>query len=119
MVEINEAYQAGDEERLAALLEKWMASPESVQGAGASADLERTIRKIAQARERLKTIHAEIDRLKNSFAFNLRLRMRAAKKDGQDLLEEMSKKLEKQISRKQRLLDDLRKNSPPIVNGDW
>jgi hypothetical protein len=119
MVQINEAYQAGDEESLAALLEKWMASPESVQGAGASADLERTIRKIARARERLKAIHTEIDRLRSSFAFNLRLRMRAAEKEGRDLLEEMSKKLDKKISRKQSLLDDLRKNSPPIVNGDW
>jgi hypothetical protein len=119
MVEINAIYQAGDEEGLASLLEKWYASPESVQGLGTQADLERTVREIAAVTERLKTIHEELDRLKHSFAYSLRARMRAAEKEGRDLLDEMSKKIEKQIARKQRLLDDLVKNAPPVWNIEW
>ena len=119
MVELNEAYQFGDEARLASLLERWQASPESVQGAGTSADLERTLRKIVQANERLKVIDQEIERLKGSFAFTLRLRMRAASKEGRDLLGEMAEKIEKQIGRKQGLLDDLKKNAPTMINNDW
>jgi type II secretory pathway component PulF len=119
MVEINAAYQSGDEEGLAALLEKWFACPESVQGIGTQADLERTVRKIAAGTERMKAIQEELDRLKHSFAYSLRARMRAAEKEGRDLLDEMSKKIEKQIARKQRLLDDLVKNAPPVWNIEW
>jgi hypothetical protein len=119
MVEINAAYQAGDEERLASLLEQWYASPESVQGASPDAELERTIRKIAQANQRLKDIQVEMDRMKQSFAFSLRKRMRDAEKEGRDLLEEMSLNIEKKLSRKQSLLDDLLKNAPPIFSTEW
>jgi hypothetical protein len=119
MVEINAVYQAGDEEGLASLLEKWFASPESVQGVGTQADLERTMRKIVAVMDRMKAIHEELDRLKHSFAYSLRGRMRVAEKEGRDLLDEMSKKIEKQIARKQRLLDDLAKNAPPVWNIEW
>lgn len=119
MVEINAAYQAGDEERLAALLERWLASPESIQGDSPEAELERTIRKIARAKARLKEIQAELDRLKGSFAFSLRARMRAAEKEQRDLLAEMAQKIQKQVDSKQRLLDDLLKNAPPVWNIEW
>lgn len=119
MVEINAAYQAGDEERLAALLEKWMSSPESVQGNGAEAELERALRKIARAKIRLQDINAETERLKHSFAYGLRARMRAADKEGRDLLDEMAARVQKQIVAKQRLLDDLMKNAPPVWNIEW
>ncbi len=119
MVEINAAYQAGDEDRLASLLELWYASPESVQGASTDAELERTIRKIAKANQRLKDIQAEMERMKQSFAFSLRKRMREAEKEGRDLLGEMSQNIERKLSRKQSLLDDLLKNSPPIYSSEW
>lgn len=119
MVEINAAYQSGDEELLASLLEGWLASPESVQGDSPDAEFERTVRKIARARERLKEIQVEMERLKTSFAFSLRARMRIAEKEGRDLLEEMVQKIEKQLVSKQKLLDDLVKNAPPVWNIEW
>jgi hypothetical protein len=119
MVEINAAYQADDEERLASLLEKWMVSPEGVQGFGTQANLERTIRKIAQVKDRLKEIRKEIERLRTSFAYSLREQMEAAELDGHNLLDEMSEKLEQRIMRKQDLLDSLKKNVPSPVNAGW
>lgn len=56
MAEVNDAYAEGDEERLRAILRHWEASPESVKGEGAAAELVRTIRKIAQAQHRLRAI---------------------------------------------------------------
>jgi hypothetical protein len=119
MVEINNAFQGGNEDRLRSLLEQWMNSPESVQGSGTNADLERTIRKIARAQERLKAIQSDMERLKHSFAYSLKMRMRAARKDGRDLLDDMAKKIEKQIANKQGLLDDLLKNAPPSLSVEW
>jgi multidrug efflux pump subunit AcrA (membrane-fusion protein) len=115
MVEINAAYQAGDEERLRDLLEQWENSPESVQGNDYNADLERIIRKIAQVHVRLKGIDAEFEKIRNGFLYTLRLRIEKAQMEGRDLLEEMAQKVEKMISRKQSLLDDLLKNAPPEV----
>jgi len=119
MVEINAAYQAGNEARLQKLFEDWENSPESVQGTGTNADLERMIRKVARAKERLQEIQKDMERLRNSFAYTLKMRIRAAKKDGRDLLEDMAQKVTKQVERKQTLLDDLLKNSPPISGIDW
>jgi hypothetical protein len=119
MAEINAAYQAGDEERLAALLKKWRSSPEAVQGNGLSALLERTMRKIARIKDRLKAIKAEMDHLKDTFAFSLRRQMQAAEKEGRDLLDEMAAKIEKQIQRKQRMLESLMKNAPPMWKIEW
>lgn len=112
MVEINAAFQAGDEERLRKLVEAWSASPESVQGSGTNADLERTLRKIAHTHERINAIKNELERLRHTFAYTLKMRIRAAYKDGRDLLEEMAAKIEKQVNAKQSLLDDLLKNFP-------
>ncbi len=114
MVAVNAAYQAGDEEKLRSLFEEWENSPLSVQGTGIQADLERILRKIIQVQERLKRIEADFSRLKSTFAYSLRLRIDSAQREGRDLLQEMAEKVEKQIARKQGLLDDLLKTSPPV-----
>lgn len=115
MAEINSAYSAGDEERLAALLKQWHSSPEAVQGDSLEARLERTLRLIARAKERLRAIRVEMDHLKSTFAYRLREQMQEAEKAGKDLLEEMAEKIEKQITRKESMLEDLLKNAPPEI----
>ncbi|HEY7607160.1 MAG TPA: J domain-containing protein, partial [Actinomycetes bacterium] len=49
MVAANEAYEQGDTAALERLLEEWRQSPEAVTGGGTAAELERTVRRIAQA----------------------------------------------------------------------
>ena len=66
MQEVNAAYADGDQDRLEELTKQWHASPESVQGQGAGADLVRTIRQISLVKDRIETARAEISEIKAS-----------------------------------------------------
>ena len=99
MAEANQAYQDGDEERLRTILSEWECSPESIKGEGIGANLIRTIRKIAQVQDRLRNIEKQIQILKISDLFQLRLKVITAKEQGRDLMGEMAVQLDEQISR--------------------
>lgn len=109
MAEANRAYEDGDEERLEAILREWENSPESVKGEGVGTDLVRIIRKIAQVEERFRTIEIEITQLKESDLYKLKLKVEEAEKQGQDLLAEMAKQLDKQISDARKRLTTINK----------
>jgi CII-binding regulator of phage lambda lysogenization HflD len=98
MVKANRAYEAGDEETLGAILNEWEDSPESVKGKGTVAVLIRIIRKMAQVEDRLKVIESEIRRLKKSELYQLKRKVEAAEKEGNELLAEMTAAVEAQIS---------------------
>lgn len=106
MAEANRAYEEGDEARLEAILHEWESSPESVKGDGVGAELVRVIRKITQAKERLNVIEAEIDQLKGSELYQLKIKIEDAETEGRDPLEEMASQLDEQIAlAKQRLME--------------
>ncbi|NJM88890.1 MAG: molecular chaperone DnaJ [Hydrococcus sp. RU_2_2] len=108
MVEANQAYEEGNEEQLKAILHDWESSPESIKGEGVAAKLIRVIRKIAQCRDRLKTIEKEIDSLEQTELYQLRNQVFTAKEIGQDLLAEMAQHLDKQIAESQQQLAELK-----------
>lgn len=97
MAEANQAYEEGDEALLEAILREWETSPESVKGEGVGADLVRVIRKITQVKERLKVIEVEIDQLKDSDLYQLKVKVEEAEDEDRDLLEEMAMHLDEQI----------------------
>lgn len=97
MVQANHAYECGDLATLQRLLDNWRRSPDSVVGHGARAELERVVRRIAQARERLAEIDKEIDGLEDSAMGWLRRRVRKAATEGWDLLAHMARELDRQI----------------------
>jgi DnaJ-domain-containing protein 1 len=97
MAEANQVYEDGDEARLREILREWESSPEVVKGDGIGAELVRTIRKIAQIRERLLRIEAEIEELKRSELHQLKMEMDKGVVEGRDLLEEMKSRLDEQI----------------------
>jgi len=66
MAEVNNAYAAGDIERLRQILQEWESSPASVIGEGIAVDLVRMIRSISQIKGRLKTIEKEIETIKET-----------------------------------------------------
>lgn len=66
MQEVNAAYAAGDQDWLEELTSQWHLSPESVEGQGTGADLERTIRQISLVTDRIETIRAEIAKIMDS-----------------------------------------------------
>jgi hypothetical protein len=112
MAEANRAYEEGDEARLQAILREWESSPESVKGEGAGADLVRIIRKIAQVEERLKTIEAEMTRLRASDLYQLKVKVHEAGNEGRDLLAEMATQVDQQIASAQKRLAELTPKGP-------
>ena len=98
MAEANRAYGDGDEARLKSILDEWENSPDSVRGEGVGVELVRVIRKIAQAKKRLRAIDREIGQLRQSDLYQLKTKVEESESEGRDLLEEMASQLDKQIA---------------------
>ena len=105
MVAANDAYEQGDVAALERLLEDWHASPEAVTGSGAAAELERTLRRIAQAEASMRRIDEELAELEASAMGWLRRRVEKAAHEGWDLLAHMVRELDRQIGEAQLELD--------------
>jgi hypothetical protein len=112
MAEANEAYQHGDETRLAKILTEYEWSPDAVQGEGAGAELIRVIRGISQARGRLAEIEAELQELLRSDLYQLKTRVDEAQQHGRDVLKEMIEKVEDQIVQAKRRLEGIPQVNP-------
>jgi hypothetical protein len=105
MVAANDAYEQGDVAALERLLEDWHASPEAVTGSGAAAELERTLRRIAQVEASMRRIDEELAELEASAMGWLRRRVEKAAREGWDLLAHMVRELDRQIGEAQLELD--------------
>lgn len=105
MVAANDAYEQGDVAALERLLADWHASPEAVTGSGAAAELERTLRRIAQVEASIIQIDEELAELDASAMGWLRRRVEKADREGWDLLAHMVRELDRQISEAQLELD--------------
>jgi hypothetical protein len=105
MVAANDAYEQGDVAALERLLADWHASPEAVTGSGAAAELERTLRRIAQAEASMRRIDEELAELEASAMGWLRRRVDKAACEGWDLLAHMVRELDRQIGEAQLELD--------------
>jgi hypothetical protein len=101
MVAANYAYEQGDVARLERLLEEWHRSPEAVAGDGAAAELERTLRRIAQVEASIAGIDEELAELEASAMGWLRRRVEKAAREGWDLLAHMVRELDRQIGEAQ------------------
>ena len=108
MIAANEAYEAGDEERLREILRDWKSSPEAVKGEGIAVELVRVIRKISQCRSRLQVINKEIEELAQTELGQLKKQVDIAKESGTDLLTEMAGYLDKQIEEAYSKLTELK-----------
>jgi hypothetical protein len=116
MVAANEAYEQGDTAALERLLEEWRQSPEAVTGTGAAAELERTLRRIAQTEATIRRIDEELADLDASAMGWLRRRVEKAAREGWDLLAHMVRELDRQISEAQEELD---RRSATATAGAW
>jgi hypothetical protein len=105
MVSANFAYEQGDIAALERLLADWHRSPEAVTGSGAAAELERTLRRIAQVETRIADIDEELAELEASAMGWLRRRVDKAAREGWDLLAHMVRELDRQIAEAQLELD--------------
>ena len=98
MVAANDAYEQGDVAALERMLADWHASPEAVTGGGAAAELERTLRRIAQVEADMRRIDEELAELEASAMGWLRRRVEKAAREGWDLLAHMVRELDRQIA---------------------
>lgn len=104
MVEVNRAYESGAEERLQELLEAG-ASLETVETKGAmSAELILLLRKMAEAKQRLVEIEADIAEIASSEIYKLKLRVEQSEAIGIDLFADLILQVDRQIKKAQNRL---------------
>jgi hypothetical protein len=107
MAEVNRAYEAGDIERLKAILTDWsLAEVDDWQDI--SVRLLHTIRKIAQSQQRLLRIERQVKELEKTDLYRLQLKSKHRKQRGRDLLVEMAQELDRQIQLAQQQLNELK-----------
>jgi len=97
MVEANEAYALGDEERLRLILESWKQSPEAVPGSGAASMNLRLSRRIAQLEDQLAACDRDLAHLHDSPLWKLKVMVDAAAASGKDLIADMVGRLTRDI----------------------
>jgi hypothetical protein len=97
MAEANAAYKRQDADVLKRILEEYKSSPESVNGEGAAADLQRVLRQIERISRRLAEIESEVAKLNSSEIAMLMANVQTAKFNGRDLLAEMRRDIQHKI----------------------
>ena len=97
MIEANQAYALGDEERLRSILRAWENSPEAVQGSDDEAARLRLVRRIAQIEEQLNAYAAELAALQDSSLWKLKAMVDESAAQGKDLVADMVRRLKRDI----------------------
>jgi hypothetical protein len=108
MAEANRAYALGDEERLRRILETWESSPEAVQGSDPGAERLRLIRTIAQIEEQLNACASDLAAMQASALWQLKAMVDEAAARGKDLVEDMVRRLKRDITAARNRLDAMR-----------
>lgn len=98
MQEVNQAYSERNEARLRSLLHEWESSPDSVSGEGTGVELVQIIRQLVRVRARIEAISKEMENLKASELYKLKLKIDEAQDDGRDLLLAMADEIDAQIA---------------------
>ena len=110
MAEANRAYALGDEERLRRILEAWENSPEAVQGSDLEAERLRLVRRIAEIEEQLNAYASDMAAMKESPLWQLKAMVDEAAARGKDLVEDMVRRLKRDITAARNRLDAMRWN---------
>ncbi len=107
MIAANQAYEAGAEDRLQALLSTESNFAELTRQSLSAVDLVQVMRAIATTQERISDHDAELERVKNSELYRLKLRADRAAAIGHDFLQELVSQVERQIRKSQNRLTTL------------
>jgi predicted nuclease with TOPRIM domain len=115
MAQLNDAYSSGDQGRLNKLVEDFRDSPDLVRGDTVGDELVRAIRQIAQVKNRLKELKAEMNLIEISELFTLREKVNAEMKEGRNLLKHMAGRTRSHIMKNERRLANLREANAAVV----
>jgi hypothetical protein len=108
MIEANRAYALRDAEQLGRILEAWERSPEAVQGSDPAATRLRLERRLAQINEQLDTYARDLDALRASPLYELKMMTDEAAARGRDLVADMVRRLTRDIMAASNRLDAMR-----------
>jgi len=108
MAKLNEAYSAGDQNRLNKLVEDFRDAPELVRGDSVGDDLVRTIRQLWQVKNRLKELKIEKEKTELSELYTLREKSEVEMREGRNLLKQMGERAKTHIKKSQRRLANLK-----------
>ncbi|HSK70223.1 MAG TPA: hypothetical protein VK892_00905 [Pyrinomonadaceae bacterium] len=108
MTRLNEAYSAGDQNRLNKLVEDFRDSPDLVKGDSIGDELVRAIRQIFQIKNRLKELREERLKAELSELYILRKKVHAEMLEGRNLLKQMAERTKTHIKKAERRLANLR-----------
>ena len=108
MAKLNEAYSAGDQNRLNKLVEDFRDSPDLIMGDTIGDQLVRAIRQIYQVKNRLKELRAELLTAELSEVYILREKHNAEMLEGRNMIKQMAERTKTLIKKSQRRLENLR-----------
>ena len=107
MIAANQAYEAGAEERLQSLLSSETNFVELTRQSNSALDLVQVLRALSTTQERLTEIEAEIERVKNSELYRLKVRADQAEIVGHNFLLDLISQVERQIRKSKNRLTTL------------
>lgn len=108
MAKLNEAYSAGDQNRLNKLVEDFRDSPDLVRGDSVGDEIVRAIRQIWQIKNRFKELREERLKAELSELYTLRQKVQAEMLEGRNLLRQMAERTKTHIKKSQRRLENLK-----------
>jgi len=98
MVQLNLAYERGDQVAIEKLMIEFGEDPEAITGVDAAARLMKSTRRVAQLRHRIAEIEQELDGLRQAEIFHLMTTVEEAEAMGDNPLGKLSAKLLQEIS---------------------
>lgn len=107
MVEVNRAYETGSEDRLQELLEAGEGMEKIETGGAMSTEMILLVRRTAEAKHRLAQIESEIEEIKASETYKLKLRVENAEAMGVDLFADLIAQVDRQIKKARNRLEHL------------
>ena len=108
MARLNEAYSAGDQDKLNKLVEEFRNSPDLIKGDSVGDELVRAIRQIFQIKIRIIELREENLVAEVSELYTLREKMLVEMAEGRDMIKQMAARTLVQIKKSQRRLENLR-----------
>lgn len=108
MAKLNEAYSAGDQNRLNKLVEDFRDSPDLIMGDSIGDNLVRAIRQTYQIKNRFKEIREELLTLELSEVYILREKFNAEMLEGRNMIKQMAERTKTIIKKSERRLTNLK-----------
>jgi len=108
MARLNDAYSAGDQNRLNKLVEDFRDSPDLITGDSVGDQLVRAVRQIYQVKNRLKELRAERLKAELSELYVLREKSQAEMLEGRNMIKQTAERTKTLVKKAERRLENLR-----------